>query len=146
MNNPFYEEWRACLRSHYTFVLEVGDHVTEPSLRGVLFETGFTESEVFTLQAEVLGLAQAAPDSALISDGQGANNTGDPAAVEVPVLESVPQSEAVAPTLAPEPALEPGPVDASADLLEADTPTASNAAEEETSAPPIRDVQQLSLF
>ncbi len=42
----FYEEWRACLRAHYMDVVRTGDSITEPTLRGVLLEAGFSESEI----------------------------------------------------------------------------------------------------
>lgn len=36
----FYDEWRDCLHSHYLYVLETGDDVTEPTLRHVLVAAG----------------------------------------------------------------------------------------------------------
>lgn len=42
----FYEEWRACLRAHYMDVVQNDDLVTEPTLKGVLLEVGFSEDEV----------------------------------------------------------------------------------------------------
>jgi hypothetical protein len=42
----FFEDWRDCLRSHYQYVVSVNDHITEPSLRQVLLEAGFTLAEI----------------------------------------------------------------------------------------------------
>lgn len=36
----FYDEWRDCLHSHYLYVLETNDNITEPTLRNVLVEAG----------------------------------------------------------------------------------------------------------
>ncbi len=51
----FFDEWRACLRAHYVYVLRTNDTVTEPTLRHVLRQTGLTEEELAALQAEALG-------------------------------------------------------------------------------------------
>lgn len=42
----FYEDWRECLKSHYTHVISHNDHVTEPTLHNVLLRVGFTEEEI----------------------------------------------------------------------------------------------------
>jgi hypothetical protein len=42
----FFEEWRACLQAHYIYVLRINDKVTEPTLRGVLLDAGFSEAEI----------------------------------------------------------------------------------------------------
>ncbi len=66
----FFDEWRACLRAHYVYVLRTNDTVTEPTLRHVLHQTGITEEELSALQAEALGAplppadVSPAPDSA----------------------------------------------------------------------------------
>jgi hypothetical protein len=52
----FFEEWRACLREHYLHVVRTGDTITEPTLRTVLLETGFTEDDLEELYQ--LGLQQ----------------------------------------------------------------------------------------
>lgn len=48
MPNPsvFTEEWRDCLRAHYTQVVRNQDALTERSLHGVMLEAGFRESEL----------------------------------------------------------------------------------------------------
>lgn len=48
----FYQHWRACLREHYLHVIRTHDHITEPTLRGVLKETGFTDEEIEALREE----------------------------------------------------------------------------------------------
>lgn len=50
----FYDEWRDCLREHYIYVIQSNDHVTEPSLREVMLEIGFTEDDLEHIRAEVL--------------------------------------------------------------------------------------------
>lgn len=42
----FYEDWRACLRSHYMHVIAVNDTVTEPTLHRVLLNVGFSEGDI----------------------------------------------------------------------------------------------------
>ncbi len=45
----FGEEWRDCLRAHYTQVVRNQDTGTERSLHGVMLEAGFSEDEVVQL-------------------------------------------------------------------------------------------------
>lgn len=72
MRSVFYEDWRACLRSHYKHVVLAGDTVTEPSLRSVLKETGFTDQELddlkYTFLAEAGLLTQEVPPAELAED------------------------------------------------------------------------------
>ncbi len=42
----FADEWRECLRAHYSYVQRLDDKVTERTLRGVMLEVGFTEAEL----------------------------------------------------------------------------------------------------
>jgi hypothetical protein len=46
MPSIFSQEWRDCLRAHYTYVVRMGDAGTEKTLRGVMYEAGFGEDEV----------------------------------------------------------------------------------------------------
>ncbi|HEX2907975.1 MAG TPA: hypothetical protein VHO69_13990 [Phototrophicaceae bacterium] len=48
--NIFADEWRACLQAHYQHVVRNQDQVTEPSLRLVMLDAGFTESELAELR------------------------------------------------------------------------------------------------
>lgn len=50
----FFDEWQACLRAHYRFVIRTADDVTEPTLRGVLRQTGLTDADLDDLRAEAL--------------------------------------------------------------------------------------------
>jgi hypothetical protein len=45
----FFDEWRACLRAHYKYVVQVNDTVTEPTLRAVLLQSGLTDDELRAL-------------------------------------------------------------------------------------------------
>jgi hypothetical protein len=45
----FFDEWQACLRSHYVHVIRSQDEVTEPTLRHVLLQTGLTQAELEAL-------------------------------------------------------------------------------------------------
>jgi hypothetical protein len=56
--NIFLDEWRNCLCEHFIYVVRVQDSSTEPTLRGVLRETGFSEAEIEALYQE--GLRQQA--------------------------------------------------------------------------------------
>jgi hypothetical protein len=51
----FFDEWQACLRAHYVYVLRTNDTVTEPTLRQVLRQTGLTDEDLAALQAQALG-------------------------------------------------------------------------------------------
>lgn len=42
----FYENWRDCLKAHYTHVIRANDQVTEPTLHNVLLRVGFSEDEI----------------------------------------------------------------------------------------------------
>lgn len=44
--NIFFDEWRACLRSHFFYVVRIKDAVTLPTLRQVLLDAGVTEKEI----------------------------------------------------------------------------------------------------
>ncbi len=57
----FFDEWQACLRAHYVYVIRAGDRVTEPTLRGVLLQTGLSETELAALREGALALGP--PDS-----------------------------------------------------------------------------------
>jgi hypothetical protein len=48
-NRVFAEEWRACLRAHYQYVIRNEDKVTERTLVGVLHEVGFTDDDLSQL-------------------------------------------------------------------------------------------------
>ncbi|MBI5668801.1 MAG: hypothetical protein HZC41_12410 [Chloroflexi bacterium] len=48
--NIFAEEWRACLQAHYMHVVRANDRVTEPTLRIVMHDAGFTEAELAELR------------------------------------------------------------------------------------------------
>jgi hypothetical protein len=61
----FFEEWRSCLHAHYLYVLRTGDTITEPTLRQVLLNTGFTEDDVAEMRAEAEALGWLEPDDAL---------------------------------------------------------------------------------
>jgi hypothetical protein len=51
----FFDEWRACLRAHYKYVIQVNDTVTEPTLRAVLLQSGLTDDELRALIDEARG-------------------------------------------------------------------------------------------
>jgi hypothetical protein len=57
----FFDEWKACLRAHYVYVLRAGDHVTEPTLRQVLLQTGLGEEDLRVLQEEAFALGAIEP-------------------------------------------------------------------------------------
>ena len=57
----FFDEWQACLRAHYVYVLRAGDHVTEPTLRQVLLQTGLSDEDLRALQEEAFTLGAIEP-------------------------------------------------------------------------------------
>ncbi|HVO72004.1 MAG TPA: hypothetical protein VMT24_18270 [Aggregatilineaceae bacterium] len=57
----FFDEWKACLRAHYVYVLRAGDRVTEPTLRQVLLQTGLDEEDLRALQEEAFALGAIQP-------------------------------------------------------------------------------------
>jgi len=48
----FFDNWQACLRAHYLYVIRSNDAVTEPSLRQVLLHTGLSESDLEDLRRQ----------------------------------------------------------------------------------------------
>lgn len=59
----FFDEWQACLRSHYIYVIRADDQITEPSLRRVLLQTGLNEDDLEALRDEALSLGPLPPDA-----------------------------------------------------------------------------------
>jgi hypothetical protein len=62
-NKPslFFDDWQACLRAHYVYVLRAGDNVTEPTLRQVLLQTGLSEQDLQALQDEAFAMGAIEP-------------------------------------------------------------------------------------
>ena len=58
----FFDDWQACLRSHYIYVIRAGDSVTEPTLRHVLLHSGIDEAELEALRAQAEALGPLDPD------------------------------------------------------------------------------------
>lgn len=58
----FEDEWRACLREQYKYVIRNGDHVTLRSLVPVLHEVGFTDDELAQLRIEATLRTEDVPD------------------------------------------------------------------------------------
>lgn len=58
----FFDEWQACLRAHYIYVIRANDMVTEPTLRSVLLQSGLTEDGLHKLYEEALALGPLNPD------------------------------------------------------------------------------------
>ncbi|NLX11370.1 MAG: hypothetical protein GXY36_17120 [Chloroflexi bacterium] len=65
----FFDEWQACLRSHYVHVIRNQDFVTEQTLRRVLQHAGLTEDDLLALQQEAgLEIVEAETDEAWADD------------------------------------------------------------------------------
>ena len=121
MPNPsvFDQEWRDCLRAHYTQVVRNQDSGTERSLHGVMLEAGFNENELSELYVRATAHV----------DDVGADfvpDMGVVAAAESFVAAAVvaPEPEPVAPAAADEDvpeAMEAAPADAE---VEAEIPVA----------------------
>ncbi len=52
----FFDEWQACLRAHYIYVIRADDQVTELTLRRVLLQTGLRERDLDDLRDEAFAL------------------------------------------------------------------------------------------
>ena len=55
----FFDDWQACLRAHYEHVVRHADTVTEPTLRGVLKQTGLTDADLDAYREEALAMRDA---------------------------------------------------------------------------------------
>lgn len=121
--SPFSEDWRDCLKAHYTHVIRTNDVRTEKTLRTVLHECGYNDAQI----NEWYVLATMHVDDV------------DPDFV--PDLELV-QAEA-APVMVAVPEMPPAPVAA---VIE--EPPPEEAVEEEDDTPPHDPdgFQQMSLF
>jgi len=75
----FFDEWQACLRAHYKTVIQDNDTVTEPTLRGVLLQTGLSEDELHTLAEEARAGAPPQADDTHSAEEFAANSADDPA-------------------------------------------------------------------
>ena len=152
----FADEWRDCLRAHYTYVVRNNDKLTERTLRGVMFEAGFTEAELTeltvraTMRAEDMD-ADFVPDLEIL----------EAASVVVPgIAVAVPQEVIEAELVEESLALGEVTIMAEFDATEADAEIdMAEAAVEESEAndsemdetqedePPVDpDITQLSLF
>lgn len=94
----FFDEWRDCLHSHYLYVVETSDAITEPTLRSVLMDAGITEQTIEDWHTEAL-------------ERMGANfpvaePALDDAFVDIPEALVEPADE-IEPVIAQEPAPEP---------------------------------------
>jgi hypothetical protein len=58
----FVEEWRACLREQYKYVVRNNDATTIVSLTDVMYEVGFTDSELAELRVLATLRADETPD------------------------------------------------------------------------------------
>ena len=127
MPSIFTDEWRDCLRAHYTYVVRMSDHGTEKTLRGVMYEAGFSEDEVkqlyllATAHVDDVGV-DFVPDLELFEE-----ETAVSLAVAVAVPEQIIEVELI------EEALESSEAEA-------------DAATEETPPKSDPDITQLSLF
>lgn len=130
MPSVFSEEWRDCLRSHYTYVVRTDDRGTERTLRGVMIEAGFNEDEI--RQLYVMATAHV--------DAVSADFVPDMAIFEA---EAAPVMVAVA---VPQEAIEVQLIEES--LQRDEIPDAEDEAGEPEEPPPQDDpdVTQLSLF
>ncbi|MBZ0277492.1 MAG: hypothetical protein K8I60_15205, partial [Anaerolineae bacterium] len=101
--NIFADEWRECLRAHYMHVIRTQDRVTEPSLRVVMHEAGFNDSELAelrvraTMHVDDVG-ADFVPDMAVLEAVEEAGSSFP----GVTVTPSVPDSVSVPPLIAPD--------------------------------------------
>lgn len=50
----FFDEWRACLRAHFFFVVQIDDQITLASLKGVLREADISDEQIEAWRQEAL--------------------------------------------------------------------------------------------
>ena len=131
MPSVFSDEWRDCLRAHYSYVVRTDDKSTERTLRGVMIEAGFREDEI--RQLYVLATAHV--------DDMGVDFVPD---MEIYAEEPAPVMVAVA---MPQDVIEAQVTEDALDQDETeDAALMEEAAAEEKPPETDPDVTQLSLF
>ena len=143
----FADEWRDCLRAHYTYVVRMNDKGTERTLRGVMFEAGFNETELKELY--VLATAHVDDVSADFVPDMELLESAEPAEAPVFAVPAVAMPlEVIEAALVEESlALDEAAAASSADELdetELDETELDDAQDEPPKADP--DITQLSLF
>lgn len=132
--SPFSQDWRDCLKAHYTHVVRTEDHRTEKTLRAVLYECGYDDDalkEWYLLAT--MHVDDAPPD--FVPDEEHLK------AFAAVVAPDVPPIEASAPP-------DGGVNDLTDELMGAVIEAASEDAPDEDADPPPdpNGFQQLSLF
>jgi hypothetical protein len=101
--SPFANDWRDCLRAHYTYTVRAEDRVTERTLVDVLQEVGFSENEVkemrvlATMRVEDMGEGFV-PDLNILEDRQAVIDE-ESFMIAVPEIVALQQETASKPTL-----------------------------------------------
>lgn len=139
--NPFADDWRDCLKAHYTAVVRAGDRITEPTLTQVMVEAGFSEAALAEMKVLATLRSEDVPED-FVPDLNALAAADEPrvfAAVTVP--EAAPAADEA-------PAAElPLTADEQAAVEELNTEEAPPAeAEVPDDEPDIEAPQQLSLF
>lgn len=135
--NPFDQEWRECLRSHYVYVIRSGDEATEKTLAGVMQQAGFDEKTLIELRIRATMRVEQmdedfVPDFAALEEQFAAQVEAQ--IVQQQIVAEPPSAAQAGVAIAEEIAQESEPE------LEAPPPS------EEYYAPPDDTPQQLSLF
>lgn len=61
--SPFRDDWRDCLRAHYRYTVQASDRATEATLRVILRDAGFSDSDLAALTiAATAHVDDVAPD------------------------------------------------------------------------------------
>lgn len=157
--NIFADEWRECLRAHYMHVIRTQDRVTEPSLRVVMHEAGFNDSELAelrvraTMHVDDVG-ADFVPDMAVLEAVEDAGSSFAGVTVTPTVPDSASVTTAEAPLIVPDDA-SPEEAEQPEALVEDEQPEAlveneddaqETPPEPDTDTPDPDAPQQLSLF
>lgn len=153
----FADEWRECLRAHYTYVVRMNDRGTERTLRGVMLEAGFSEDEVRELY--VLATAHVddmpadfAPDTSVLAGKPEAEAAYvqaviSPAVVAPETVEPEPLAEVVGGELVEVEAAETGVITELPVVMDlVDDEAAAVEPADEDAPPNDPDITQLSLF
>jgi hypothetical protein len=98
-DNIFTDDWRDCLRAHYSHVVRTEDHVTEPSLHKVMNAAGFSESELAEMRVRATMRADEMPggfepDLDILADASADSTPEAPFMIAMPEMRTAEAEQA----------------------------------------------------
>jgi hypothetical protein len=100
IENPFFDDWKDCLRAHYKHVIYERDDNNANSLETVLIDTGFAEEELRSLRTDILVEIGAVQPESELSAVDEVVSVDEPVETESIVVEEVQPVETVESELA----------------------------------------------